>query len=125
MIEQIKDMPAGTLGFRATGKVTAEDYESILVPDVEAVFALNKELRLLYQLGPEFEGFELGAIWDDAKLGLRHLEGWDRVAVVTDVGWVRTMVAAAGFMAPATVELFHDNEFDMAMAWIDKPAESA
>ncbi len=121
MIEQIKGMPTGTLGFRASGKVTAEDYESVLVPDVEAVFALNHKLRLLYQLGPDFDGFELGAMWDDAKLGLRHLSGWDRVAVVTDVGWVRAMVSAAGFMAPAMVELFHDSEFDAAMAWIDRP----
>lgn len=124
MIEQIADMPAGTLGFRAIGKVTADDYERILVPDAEAVFALNHSLRMLYQLGPEFEGFELGAMWDDAKLGLRHLNGWDRVAVVTDVSWVRTMVAAAGFMAPAQVELFHDNEFNAAMAWIDQPEDN-
>ncbi len=123
MIEQIKGMPAGTLGFRAIGKVTAEDYENVLVPDIEAVFALNDKLRLLYQLGPEFEGFELGAVWDDAKLGLRHLNGWDRVAVVTDVPWVRTMTEAAGFLAPASARLFHDAEFDAAMAWIEAPDE--
>lgn len=119
MIEQIKDMPAGTLGFRGIGKVTAADYENILVPDVEAVFALNRKLRMLYQLGPKFESFELGAMWDDAKLGLRHLNGWDRVAVVTDVSWVRAMVGVAGFMAPAEGRLFPNAQFDEAMAWID------
>lgn len=125
MIEQIKGMPAGTVGFRAIGKVTAEDYENVLVPDVEAVFALNGALRMLYHLGPAFEGFELGAMWDDAKPGLRHLDGWGRVAVVTDVAWVRTMVSAAGFMAPARVELFHDAEFDAAVAWIEQAGDDA
>lgn len=120
MIEQIKGMPAGTLGFRAIGKVTSEDYENVLVPDAEAVFTLNRTLRILYHLGEDFEGFDLGAMWDDAKLGLRHLNGWDRVAVVTDVPWVRTMVSAAGFMRPAELKLFHNAELEDATAWIDE-----
>ena len=44
MIEQIEGLPAGTLGFRARGQVTAADYERVLVPDVEAAFALNRKL---------------------------------------------------------------------------------
>jgi len=125
MIEQIKGMPAGTLGFRAIGKVTADDYESVLVPDVEAVFALNDKLRMLYQLGPEFEGFDLGAMWDDAKLGLRHVNGWDRVAVVTDVPWVRSMVETTGLLTQAHGKLFGNDEFDEAMAWIDEGKDTA
>jgi hypothetical protein len=50
MIEQISGLPPGALGFRATGQVTARDYERVLVPDVEAAFALNRKLRLLYHV---------------------------------------------------------------------------
>ena len=32
MITTISDMPAGTIGFEATGTVTADDYETVLVP---------------------------------------------------------------------------------------------
>jgi hypothetical protein len=122
MIEQIKGMPAGTLGFRAVGKVTREDYENILVPDVEAVFALNRKLRLLYHLGPDFEGFELGALWDETKLGLRHVNDWDRVAVVTDESWVHALVRT-GILAPAQSRLFGNAELDAAMAWIEEGEE--
>jgi hypothetical protein len=122
MIQQIKDMPAGTLGFRAVGKVRREDYENILVPDVEAVFALNRKLRLLYHLGPDFDGFELGALWDETKLGLRHLNDWDRVAVVTDESWVRTLVKT-GVLAPAQSRMFANAEYDAAMAWIEEGEE--
>jgi len=75
MIEQIPNLPAGTLGFRATGTVTAADYESVLVPDIEAAFAVNRKLRLLYHVAPGFESFQAGAMWDDAKLGFRHFSG--------------------------------------------------
>jgi len=47
MITQMEGLPAGTLGFRASGRVTARDYEQVVVPDVEAAFALNRKLRLV------------------------------------------------------------------------------
>lgn len=125
MIEQIEGMPAGTVGFRAIGRVTSEDYENILVPEIEAVFSLNNKLRVLYHLGDDFEGFDLGAMWDDAKLGLRHLNGWDRVAVVTDMSWVEAMVSAAGFMRPAELKMFPNADLQVAKAWIAEGESNA
>ena len=55
MIAQIEGLPPGTLGFRAHGQVTAEDYENVIVPDVEAAFVLNRKLRLLYVTADDFK----------------------------------------------------------------------
>lgn len=118
MIEQLTGLPPGVLGFRAHGQVTAADYENVIVPDIEAAFALNRKLRVLFQLGEDFIGFDAGAMWDDAKLGFRHITGWDRVALVTDVGWVRMMMRMFGFAAPCELKLFANAEFDQAMRWI-------
>lgn len=125
MIEQISGMPPGALGFRASGQVTAKDYERVLVPDVEAAFALNRKLRLLYHVGPDFTGFDPGAMWEDAMLGFRHFSGWDRVALVTDVQWLRVAALAMGFAVPAQFKLFHNIEFDEATTWISeaRPAD--
>lgn len=122
MIEQLKDLPAGTLGFRAHGQVTASDYERVIVPDVEAAFALNRKLRLLYVMGEDFTGFDPGAMWDDAKLGMRHVSGWDRVALVTDVPWLRMTAQAMGFVVPAEFRLFALAELAEAKRWISEPA---
>lgn len=121
MIEQIDGLPPGTLGFRASGQVTATDYERVLVPDVEAAFTVNRKLRLLYHVGPDFTGFEPGAMWEDAMLGFRHFSGWDRVALVSDVPWLRVATQAMGFVVPAQVRLFHNAELDQAVAWISEP----
>jgi hypothetical protein len=121
MIEQITDLPAGVLGFRARGQVTAADYENVLVPDVEAAFALNPKLRLLYHCGDDFTGFDARAAWDDAKLGLRHFSGWERVALVTDVGWLRLAARTMGFAMPGEFRLFGNAQLDEAKQWLLSP----
>jgi len=121
MIEQLDNLPTGTLGFRARGQVTAEDYERVLVPDIEAAFSLNRKLRLLYHAGEDFIGFDPGAMWDDAKLGIRHFSGWDRVALVTDVPWLRVAATAMGFAVPADFRLFGNAELEAARRWISEP----
>lgn len=122
MIAQIEGLPPGTLGFRAHGQVTAADYENIIVPDVEAAFALNRKLRMLYVTAEDFTGFDPGAMWDDAKLGMRHFSGWERIALVTDVVWLRTTAAAFSFAVPAEFRLFRGSELTEATQWINEAA---
>src|SRR5574337_64093 len=121
MIELIEGLPPGTVGFRVHGQVSAEDYKQVMVPDVEAAFALNRKLRLLYVTAPDFTGFDPGAMWNDAKMGARHFSGWDRVALVTDVPWLRGTATAFSFAIPAQFALFETADLDKAMDWIKAP----
>ncbi len=41
MIEKIPDLPHNVLGFSAKGTVNANDYDSVIIPAVEAMFARN------------------------------------------------------------------------------------
>lgn len=121
MIERIAELPENVLGFTAKGTVTAADYETVLVPAVEASLAQRPRVRLLYHLGSEFSGFEAGALWDDAKVGLRHLGAWERIALVTDVEWIRIATKALGFAMPGQVRVFSDGELAAAKAWLSEP----
>ncbi|GAB2582732.1 STAS/SEC14 domain-containing protein [Dyella jejuensis] len=118
MIEQLPTLPAGIIGFRMRGTVTADDYENVMVPDIEAAFALNRKLRILVHVGEDFIGFAPGAMWDDVKLGFRHITGWERTALVTDVGWLRVVSSMFGFAIPAHFRLFSNAEFDDAVRWV-------
>lgn len=118
MIEQMNDLPAGALGFIAHGKITATDYETVIVPDIEAAFQLNSKLRLLYVTAEDFTGFDAGAMWDDARIGIRHFLGWERAALVTDVPWLRNVAYATGFLVPAQFRLFGHAEHEAARQWI-------
>lgn len=82
MIEMAPDLPDNVLGFPAKGTVTANDYESVIVPAVHAIVSCRGKFRLLYHLGGKIDcsGFETAASWDDAKVGLKHFSDWERIA---------------------------------------------
>jgi hypothetical protein len=123
MIEPIQNLPSDVLGFRASGRVTGEDYESVIVPAVNEALKANRRIRLLYQIAPDFEGFDPHALWEDSKVGLRHPMAWDRIAFVTDLGWLRRATRALGFTMPAELRVFENRAFDEARAWISaRPA---
>jgi SpoIIAA-like len=118
MIEPIAELPDNVLGFRAFGTVTANDYQSVIIPAVEAMFQRRPKVRFLYQLGDDFSGFEVGAMWDDTKIGLRHLAGWEKMAVVSDVDWIRAAIRVFGLAIPGHVRVFHNSEFTEAKTWV-------
>lgn len=121
MIEVMTDLPERVLGLKASGEVTAEDYRAVLVPAIEAKLTRYKKVRLLYVIGDEFKGYTGGAAWEDAKVGMKHLTSFERVAVVTDVDWIDTMVKAFGFALPGEVRVFDDDELEAARQWISEP----
>jgi hypothetical protein len=101
--------------------VTAADYEDVLIPAVEKKLARHDKVSLLYHLGPDFTGFSAGAMWDDTRIGLKHLASWDRIALVSDVPWIRHVVHALRFVIPATIRVFHDDQLPDAKRWVSEP----
>jgi len=118
MIEMLTGLAENVIGFSAHGTITAEDYERHIVPAVGQALQKSGKLRLLYQLGEDFDGFEAGALWEDAKVGLSHLSAWERIAVVTDVDWLRTATKVFGFAMPGEVRVFSNAEIDGAREWL-------
>jgi SpoIIAA-like len=120
MIRVLDHMPIGTIGFEATGKVTKEDYESVLVPAVRAAIEQG-QVRLLYVLGEDFESYSPGAMWSDTRLWAGHKDAWEPVAVVTDVDWVENGIEAFSWLMPGKIRVFDDDELDQAKLWLVTP----
>jgi hypothetical protein len=118
MIKVIADLPKNVLGFEASGVVSANDYETVLIPAVDAADRGDHKLRLLYHIPPGFEKFELGAMWDDAKVGLNHLTSFEKIAVVTDVDWIRFGLKVFAFITPGEVRLFNNSALSEAKSWV-------
>ena len=118
MIE-VKSTPInGILEISMSGRLTSEDYANVLTPAIQSALEANDTIRVLVQIGPEFDGFEAGAIWSDAKLGLSHWHGFDRVAVVTDVDWIESSIKIFGFAMPCPARVFDLDEVDEARRWL-------
>src|SRR5713226_7753409 len=112
MIEIIDGLPDNVVGIIAKGRVTNSDCDKILKPAMESTLKRHDKVRLYYQIGCRFPGACLG------KPQGRHRE---RVAIVTDVGWVRHTVNALRFLIPGEVRVFTSNEAYEGCAWISSP----
>ncbi len=118
MIKLLPNLSDDTIGLVASGRVSGHDYASVVVPAVEAALRKHTKLKLLYELGTDFTDFAPGAVWDDMKLGMAHLSAWEKVAVVTDVGWVANATNLFKFVIPCAVKVFHLKDRAEAEAWI-------
>jgi hypothetical protein len=116
VIRVIENMPVGTIGFEASGKVTPEDYATVLAPAVSAALEQG-EVRLLYVLDQGFK-YEPGAMWADTKLWAKHMKGWKRIAIVSDADWLENSIKAFGWMMPGKVKVFESDDVDDAKEWL-------
>ena len=116
MIKVIENMPPGTIGFEADGKVTDDDYRDVLVPAVKEALAQG-DVRLLYVL-PDDTSYSPGAMWADTKLWAGNLRAWNRVAIVSDAEWLENAVKAFGWMMPGKVRVFEADDVKDAKAWL-------
>jgi hypothetical protein len=121
MIEIISDNEGNILTAAAHGTVTREDYEKVFIPAVEEKLRKHKKVRLLYHLGQDFTGYTIGAILDDAKLGVGHLTGFEKIAIVTDVHWVGEASRFFGVFIPCPVKIFRNDQLPEAKEWLDSP----
>lgn len=118
MLKPIADLPEGILGFSAIGRVSARDYRAVLAPAVTRALRRRRKMRFLYVLGPAFTGFSAGAVWQDTKLGLRHPAAWQKIAVVSDLDWIRAAVNAFRIVMPGHIKVFPFQKMAAAKTWI-------
>ena len=113
-------MPAGTLGFRISGKLTRQEYFQLLDP-IREQLERGERVSFLVATAADFQGLDLGALWEDVKVagtvGLRYRSSWERLAVVTDKDWMRHGIAAFGWVIPGEIRVFDPDELEQAKAW--------
>jgi hypothetical protein len=118
MIEIVPNFPDNIIALTCKGQVTRHDYETILVPYVEKTLESHKKVRLYYEIGCDFVGVDPGAVWEDFKVGVEHLMRWERIAIVTDVDWIRHTMGVFGFLMPGEIRIFPTTETLEARDWI-------
>ena len=117
------ELPPETLGFRASGKITSDEYRQMIEP-IYATLERGEKLNIYFELADDFAGLDLGALLQDMKaagsVGLKHRSSWQRMALVTDKDWVRQGASAFGWLAPGELRLFEVSERDEAHTWLEE-----
>src|ERR1700759_4706242 len=114
MLELLEGLPGNVVGIAVSGRLTLQDCQDVLVPAMHKSLKRHDKIRLYYELNSRFPG----AAWDELELGLEDLSRCERVAIVTDIGWVRLTVKALRFLIPSEIRVFPTMEADEALVWI-------
>ena len=72
MMELMKGLPDNVIGIVGSGTITAEDYDTVLIPAINEKLKNYKKIRMLYQLNKDFTHYELGAYLEDAKVHVAY-----------------------------------------------------
>lgn len=98
------------------GQLTHKDYETI-TPMIDAALEGFKQpkVKLLVDV-TKLEGWELRAAWDDFKIGLKHGNKFERVAMLGNKSWHEWAVKVGGWFTSAEVKYFEDEA--AALEWL-------
>jgi hypothetical protein len=118
MIEVLPESQNKVLVFKATGKLTHQDYKDVLIPRVEATIREQGKARVLLDLTDDFHGWEAAALWDDLRVGLTHRRDFEKMGVVGGPQWIRPMLRLGARLMSGEVESFSPSERGRAVEWI-------
>ena len=117
MIELIEGLPENTVGVSLKGTVESQDYEKVLIPALEAARAKHDKVNIVAVIGPEFDKYSGGGLWDDTKFGMRNLTGWGQVALVSDRDWVHHLSGVGKLFFGKRLRMFPMADIEQAKAW--------
>jgi stage II sporulation SpoAA-like protein len=117
MIELLPNFSDNVIGFRCADHITRQDYETVLIPALEAAPKQHKALRAYCEI-VSLSGMSPGALWDDVKVSMEHRAQVERVAVITDIDWISHSTRLVAFLFPGDVRVFSLSDAQKAREWI-------
>lgn len=117
MITIIPEAPENVAAFSATGEITKEDFENLVIPCVKEKVEQFDELNYLLYLDTDLDNFTIGAWLQDVLLGLKNLTKWNRVAIVTDKEVVQKFTAIFSVLMPGEFKSFPKENLYNALYW--------
>ena len=112
MIEILPESKGNIIGVRASGTLTGQDYKEILIPRLEKVMEEKGKVRFLLDLGRDFQGWTLEALWDDAKFGWGSRNHFEKVALIGGSLWMELGAKAGGLLMGGELRTLRAEEWD-------------
>ena len=114
----MEGFPDDVVVFHVEGTISYNDYVKTLIPFIRNKVSLSDKIKLLCFIGEDFDGFTLGAMWADTCFGLRYVRKISKLALVSDIAWVRKVAKIVSFLLPYPVRIFNDADINEAKSWI-------
>ena len=118
MFEILPESTDTCIGFKISGEVNAEDYDTLL-PKLDAAIAAHGKINLLAVL-EDYEGFDgIKAAKADFHFGTHQYRQVEKAAFVSDVKWMERVVKIMDPFTRRTKEKnFAPDQLEQAWAWV-------
>jgi hypothetical protein len=114
----MNDLPPHVIGVRATGEVSKDDYKNVLLPALERFSKAHGHIHFLMLLETTVKNFTIGALLEDAKLGLKNFTRWHKIAIVSNEKGVKKLSDIFSFAVPGESKGFSVAELEQAIQWV-------
>jgi len=117
MIERLRESSGAALGFKVSGKLTAEDIKNF-EPQIEILIGerKHKPIGIVADLS-DMHGAELKAQWEEMRFLQKHTDHIARVAVVGADKWEEVMAVLTAGAAVLEAETRYFDKSEMVHAW--------
>ncbi|EKE76193.1 STAS/SEC14 domain-containing protein [Gallaecimonas xiamenensis] len=104
------------LVLRAAGTLTHKDYQ-VITPMLDSALAAvtSPHVKALVDLR-ELRGWELQAAWDDFRLGLKHGQAFDKIALLGNKVWQQLAAKVGDWFVSGEICYFEEEA--EALAWL-------
>ena len=116
MFQEIPVNDEHIIAFKATGKLTHDDYQQFL-PQLEPKIEKAGCVSVLLEL-EDFHGWELAAAKDDYEFGKKHAQSFKRIAIVGDQRWGHLLAIFSRPFIDAEVRYFAHSDLHQAWDWL-------
>jgi SpoIIAA-like len=118
MLELMTGSDDHVVAVRAWGVLTEDDYQRVLVPQLERTLEAARRIRVLFLIDETFRGWNLRAAWLNTRLDLRHRRDFEKVAIVGAPTWERWCAELAGLLIAGEIKTFSRDESSAAWIWL-------
>ncbi len=121
MFEFIPINEKGILAFKASGKLTAADYQQFL-PKLETLIRRYGHISMYIELD-HFQGWEAKAAWADLRFDIRHDRDINRIAVIGDNVLEHAGIVLANLFTHTQMRFFNKDASRQAWDWLENEPE--
>lgn len=115
-VELVENAEAKTLEVSVSGKLSADDYDT-LEPGVDKLIESSGKIKILFIMH-DFHGWDLGAVWEDIKFATKHCRDIEKVAMVGEKTWEKWMASICKPFTMSSIKYFDAGEEDAARHWL-------
>src|SRR3954451_7454333 len=82
VLQPIEGFPDDVIAVRAVGQMTADDAQSVLVPAISRITASGRKVRLVLEIGDDFDPYGLGGVFTSGSGGMADIGSFEKLAVI-------------------------------------------